>query len=95
MRPAMLLGLALLALATLAEAGRDYYEVLGIDKKANDKEIKKVCALSLPLCRFVSVSPTVALAAPREESGSPGADTRCAMCRTLGVPEARREDAPR
>ena len=47
MKPAMVAVLALATLATLAEAGRDYYEVLGIEKKANDKEIKKVRALFL------------------------------------------------
>jgi len=29
-------------------AGRDYYEVLGIEKSANDKEIKRVSFSCLP-----------------------------------------------
>ena len=53
--------LCLMALATLAEAGRDYYEVLGIDKKANDKDIKKVISCPAP-SPSVSRSP---LPAPR------------------------------
>jgi preprotein translocase subunit Sec63 len=36
-------GIALIILICLSEllGGRDYYKILGIDKKASDKEIKK------------------------------------------------------
>lgn len=37
-----LLMLLLLALGVLA-AGADYYKVLGIDRKADDRTIKKAC----------------------------------------------------
>lgn len=41
MRPLALLLVVAVALP-MALAGRDYYEVLGIEKQANDKEIKRV-----------------------------------------------------
>jgi hypothetical protein len=47
MRPFALLVLAL-AVVPLVLAGRDYYEVLGIEKSANDKEIKRVSFSCLP-----------------------------------------------
>jgi preprotein translocase subunit Sec63 len=36
--------LLVMAVAPLALAGRDYYEVLGIEKQATDKDIKRVRA---------------------------------------------------
>jgi preprotein translocase subunit Sec63 len=43
MRPLALV-LLVMAVAPLALAGRDYYEVLGIEKQATDKDIKRVRA---------------------------------------------------
>ena len=87
MRPSLLAVLLLGACAEVVSAGRDYYEVLGLEKSATDKDIKRVRSRVPPLFRepfareaFLSCSGrnSHALSRPR-----------------AGVPEAGGEDASR
>ena len=51
MRPSLLAVLLLGACAEVVSAGRDYYEVLGLEKSATDKDIKRVRSRVPPLFR--------------------------------------------
>eukprot|EP01050_Picozoa_sp_SAG11_P013366 SAG11_NODE_1556_length_4688_cov_7.338636_1_plen_61_part_00 len=46
--------LMVVQLVRIVEGGRDYYEVLGLEKTATDKDIKRVrCRCSAPFSRLV------------------------------------------
>ena len=51
MRPSLLAVLLLGVCAEVVSAGRDYYEVLGLEKSATDKDIKRVRSRVPPLFR--------------------------------------------
>ena len=72
--------------AEMVSAGRDYYEVLGLEKSATDKDIKRVRSRVPPLLREPS---------PRSFLSCSGRNSHALYPARAGVPEAGGEDASR